>query len=824
MLLLRTTPMIARVGLLGSLLVLGAAAMSPAQPGSLNEYAARAVVRIAVRDNRSVNDPGPADFEITSLLLGHAQRLHPDDPAIIRTRLDAAVTGGDQDTAIEQTRKLIVLDPSDTVAQLRLISHIINQHQTVDERIAIVERFLGPEGDAIPAEVRSRLALDAALWKRDHGDTDEFIRYLVMATSLDSTNKLAAYLAANYYAANMTDPVGQLEMLVNLLLADPLDPHTHLAIAEQLALGGAFEQALRFQRLALSLAETVSEYDTALIVEREWILSWHVEGPHKAVETLNQRLAQARDEITRHLRAAQAAGSIIADAPDPGELNLPYAHERARLVAAHAAGDDAIVAAAAFAMQAEVESVIRMVQEQETEPEQVDSARRALEADAALTQLWVGVQVAQASAEALRLADEFEQEGASPDAAHLLRAFVAIRADDPEAAVDALDHVKDKTAIYNIAMALADAAMGDRDAVRARLGAIVRENPLAPTGAWAMSQLRKEDPGASPFGGSAGTLADVAAAVPVWLDRMISRPASFMVLTIESPDVTLRALDRGGLRVRLRNISPIPLGVGPDRPINTQLLFAPSVDVDVRTRISLPILPEVVNAARRLRLAPREEMVVDVWPSMWPGATIIDLACAHTTRVRMQIIQGFVPSADVGYEPGPMCLGADAPPILRAPLAASVMGFDQLITRLKSDPELTLPGTIATLAGWMALPTTVQGRLTPEQIAQLGEAAAQRYPTLSPAGKSLLLTILPTTAQVAEFKPLELAALEETDPLAMPPVLLTRATDPDHEIFRRAVESNDTLTSRLGTLLQARLRAGGYAFSTRTPPGARGRR
>ena len=54
------------------------------------------------------------------------------------------------------------LDPSDTVAQLRLISARIGQFQTAEERLAAYERFTGPEGKGLDPAIRSRLALDAA--------------------------------------------------------------------------------------------------------------------------------------------------------------------------------------------------------------------------------------------------------------------------------------------------------------------------------------------------------------------------------------------------------------------------------------------------------------------------------------------------------------------------------------------------------------------------------------------------------------------------------------------------------------------------------------
>jgi hypothetical protein len=810
-------------------LLLNAAAANPSKtnpvetgvgPVTLDEYTARRIAQIAIADDRQVADPGPADFEITSLLLGYAQRFSPGDAALIRMRVGTAITGGDQDTMIQQTRELIAVNPDDAVAQLRLISNIINQQQTVDGRIALVERFLGPSGETIPAEVRSRLALDAALWHRDRGDDEAFVRFLVMATTLDSTNKLAAYLAANYHAANVYDPTGRLELLVNLLLADPLDPQTHLAIATELAGAGAFEQALRFQRNALNLAQTADEFDPAHIVRGQIVLIWHVEGPQAVVNILNTRLAKKRDEIARQLREAEAAGSVVIDPPDPGDQNLSFADERIRMLAATVAGDTATAASAVGAMRASIPQYLGELEERGVPADQIERNRAVLETEFALTRLWVGLDVPEAITDANRLIDQFGTDTGEQDAIHLLKAFVAVRSNEPDVALDLLAQVEQDTIFGDVARSLAGSLQGDTDMVRQVLEKLATDQPADPVGAWALSKLKEADPNTDPFGQTSTDLAVIADGVPPWLDRMIIRPSSFMSLSVERIGTTTRALDRVGLRVRLKNTSGIALGVGPDRPINSQLLFAPDVAINLTSELRFPA--EVIDAARRLRLGPREEMVFDVWPSMWPGSALVDLACSHSTRMRTRIIQGFVPSVDVGYQPGPLCLDADGPVIVLTPLAESVMGFDKLIEHLRTDPEEALPKTLAVLLGWTIVPTAAQKQLSPEQITQFGQTVAERYPSLSPTGKSLLLALMPTAAKFPAMAPLDEIALQETDARALPMVLFTRATDPDHAIFERAAASGDELVVRLGALLQTRLRAGGYAYSTMTAPGSGG--
>src|SRR5690606_22072900 len=124
-----------------------------------------------------------------------------------RLLLEAWYAAGDEAKVIEVTREIIRLDPSDTVAQLRLISDRISRYQSVEERQTAFDRLLGESGGAIDPSVRSRLALDDALLARELGDEQRFVERLSMATQLDSSNKPAAVLAATYALERLTDPI-----------------------------------------------------------------------------------------------------------------------------------------------------------------------------------------------------------------------------------------------------------------------------------------------------------------------------------------------------------------------------------------------------------------------------------------------------------------------------------------------------------------------------------------------------------------------------------------------------------------------------------------
>src|SRR5690606_7690973 len=107
------------------------------------------------------------------------------------------------------------------------------------------ERYLSPEGERIDASVRSRLALDGALLAREIGDAAAFESFLSRAVALDITNKDAASVALRLFEERGGRPRDLLQLQVNLLYADPLDPHVYRSMARALAREGAYAQALR---------------------------------------------------------------------------------------------------------------------------------------------------------------------------------------------------------------------------------------------------------------------------------------------------------------------------------------------------------------------------------------------------------------------------------------------------------------------------------------------------------------------------------------------------------------------------------------------------
>ncbi|MEM7515800.1 MAG: hypothetical protein AAF368_02600, partial [Planctomycetota bacterium] len=309
-----------------------------AQPEPLgDDYIGRQIARAAIIDYRLQPDPSPADARAGAMMLELAAEFRPEDPILLRYLVEAYRAAGDEASLIDATSRLYKVDPGDEVAQLRLISWHIGRNQTVEERLAAYGEWLDGRGsehlEDFPA-IASRLALDAALLYRETGDERAFLGRLAQATRLDSSNKEAAALAAAVYAQRSDDPVARLELAINLLLADPVDPNLHLSIAEQLATFGVFDQSRRFYNNADRLYRlSGANADTPAMISALVALDWYTFGPRTILQAYETQLRSRRAAAERRIEKLLELGQPTQNELQPEDVRLDIERERFRLYA-----------------------------------------------------------------------------------------------------------------------------------------------------------------------------------------------------------------------------------------------------------------------------------------------------------------------------------------------------------------------------------------------------------------------------------------------------------------------------------------------------------
>ena len=792
---------------LGSLVCHGADGTLP--PSRL---AADALWRTAALDLRLRQEPLERDFRIAGQLLNTAQHLVPSDASLARERVEAWFQAADSERLIEACRDILRLDPADTVAQLRLITAQVGRHQTAEGRLEAYERFLGPAGERLDPSVRSRVALDAALILRERGDSQQFLDRLALAVSLDPTNKEAAALAQTIYATEKSDAAGRLELLSNLLFADPLDASVHQSMAMLLGQAGAYEQAGRFYRAAVALMYASRVTPPTQVGVDQLVLRWHAEGPQSAVNELNQAILTQRDFAKRTIEQLDRQGIPSTGVTPPEDLRLPIALEQARLLAADAAGDLKTRFDSARDLERSVEKVLTTLQAQGSAGMiGLDAVTEA--AATAIAELLVVTSITNEQSDGLKVAmDAFlQRDDVDIIYREQLTPWVDVRDGNFEAA-EAKFLAQDATLpSAMLGLALCRTALGREAEAREIYLELSTVNRMSVMGAWARSKLLGSGVWGDEQTDEARTCTAIAKGVPAWVDSMVQEPRSFVSLEAK----IISESGRDTLRIILRNLSPLPLAVGPDKPINSRMLTSPMMDVSLESW-STRTLPEVLDTDRRLRLLQGEAIEVDVWPGLGYSGWLAETVCTRAVRTRWGVLQGFVSGATQTYEPGPMCLSTQSEQTIAPPIRPGA-SVDELAAWLasvggeKADDEREIRDASIRLRAAAILEPSAGG-LPASDIARLAESLATRYPALSPAGRLLVVAHAPHARQNEAMKALDAAIESERDPLVLTVALITRCIDASSPLLEVARQSSDPALRDLADQMTLRLEDGDPLF------------
>lgn len=779
---------------------------------------ADAIWRTVALDLRLRDEPLERDFRIAGHLLDAAQKLAPTDATLSRERVEAWFQAADNERVINACRDILRLDPKDTVAQLRLITAQVGRQQTAEDRLQTYERFLGAAGERLDPSVRSRVALDAALIHRERGDTEPFLDRLALAVSLDPTNKEAAALAETLYASERDGPAGRLELLSNLLFADPLDASVHQSMAMLLGQVGAYEQAGRFYRAAVALMYASRLTPPTQVGVDQIVLRWHSEGPQGAVSELNTAILTQRDFAKRTIEQLNRQGIPSTGVTPPEDLRLPIALEQVRLLAADASGDLKTRFESARDLERSVEKVLATLQAQGSAGMiGLDAVTEG--AATAIAEMLVVTSITNEQSDGLKAAMDLFLQRDDVDIIYReqLMPWVDVRDGNFEAAETKFlaQDASSPTAI--LGLALCRASLGREAEARELYQRIATTNRMSVMGAWARSKLLAGASWGDEPTDEARTCTSIAKGVPPWVDSMVREPRSFISLDAS----IVESNGRPAIRIVIRNLSPLPLAVGPDKPINSRILISPMMDVGLASW-SARTLPEVLDTDRRLRLLQGEAVEVDIWPALGYTGWLAETLCTKSVRTRWGVLQGFIAGQTQTYEPGPMCLSTQTDQIPVPPIRpdadadklaewlAGVGGADGTDERDIRDASVRLRAA--------ALLPSELGGLSAESVARLSDALAGRYPTLSTAGRVLVVAHAPHARQNAAMQSLDVAIEQERDPFVLALALVTRCIDPESSLLQAAAQSSDPMLRDLAAQMSLRLEDGDPVYG-RVGPG-----
>lgn len=797
---------------------------------SVPEQAGRAVARLAILDLRMSPDPGPREYKIAAILTRAAQRYLPTDADLIRRQIESEWNAEDQDAAIEATQRLLKLDPRDTVAQLRLVSHRINSIQTVEARLAAYERFLSDAGKGLDASIRSRLALDCALLHRERGDEDNFVAKLKLATALDGTNKEAALLAYTYFSESVTDLQGQAELMLNLLYADPLDSSIYLQLAEQLASGGAFSGAARMYKMGervLLGAGSVLSGEQEL---KKFMLSWHVSGAKAVREELEKSLAGERfgaQQMADRQKIMNVPGEEIID---PSMVRLPRAAEQMRCMAAFGEGNEAAVLQSLSDLALTVEKMKKDLADPEKLPKEMkleegQAIARDAQVDLAVLRAFTGQQLDQVASAFEGLALPLETSDIRPalikalmDANQGKHAEALLQFRELLGAQDtpSPDGVIVATNMAQLALAKSLVATGETAEAGEVYRQIIRETPLSAMGAMAATQLDKLRGKKELIFPVTESLEKLAAGVPRWVEEIINQPRTFVGLAATPVLSSQDPLAPMMVRVNMRNLSGVPMGVGSGRPMNSRILFTCNLDtkgVDTAKHAK----PEVIDIDHRLRLLPGESIEAVVWADPGYAGWFSENVATGVVRGKYRLVQGFISTKRGVIDPGPGCVQADLPVVVRTTLRETTLTGAELAAEIANANENSVARLAAAARALVIGEPLATRKLSADEKKQIARAFAERYPKLSPLLRVVLLATLPHAKQSEAFEAFDKVACEEKDVSLLPLVVATRVSDGSHPLLQICKSSDDASLKLLATLHAERLEAKLSCFAVSGP-------
>lgn len=797
---------------------------------SAPEQAGRAIARLAILDLRLSPDPGPREYKLAAMLTRIAQRYLPSDADLVRRQVESEWNAEDQDAAVEATQRLLKLDPRDTVAQLRLVSHRINSIQTTEERLNAYERFLSDAGKGLDRSIRSRLALDCALLYRERGDEEKFVSRLKLATGLDGTNKEAALLAFTYFSESVQDTQGKAELLLNMLYADPLDSSVYLQLAEQLASGGAFTGASRMYKMGEKVLIGAGSILSGEQELKKFMLSWHVSGAKAVREELEKSLAGER------FSAQQAADrQKIMNVPgeeiiDPMAFRLPRAAEQMRCLASFGEGNEAAVITSlndltltVEKMKADVADPAKLPKEMTLEDGQ--KIARDAQVDLAVLRAFTGVQLEKVDAGLENLVFPLEQGDIRPALVGAMmkanqgqhaEAIATCRELIQREGTPSPDGVIDATMMARLSIAKSLVATGGTAEAGEIYREIIRESPLSAMGAMAATLLDKMRGKKEALFAHTDALEKLAAGVPRWVEEIVTQPRTFVGL-IATPVLSSQdPLAPMMVKISMRNLSGVPMAVGSSRPMNSRILFTCNLDskgIDTSKHAK----PEVIDIDHRLRLLPGETIETTVWADPGYAGWFSENVATGVLRGKYRLVQGFVTTRRGVIDPGPGCVQADLPVVVRTTLRETTLQASELVAEVANANENSVARLAAAARALVIGEPLATRKLTPADKESIAKAFAARYASLSPLLRAIVLATLPHARQSPPFAEFDKVALTEQDPALLPLVLATRVADVSNPLLETAKASADPTVKLFATLHAERLEAKSPCFAAVGP-------
>ena len=694
------------------------------------------------------------------LLLDLALEFNSNDAQVWRLSMELAHRGGDPKTEFEALRRYCGLRPGDDAAQLKWIMGMVGLRQTLPERMAVVQKFFqGQETEQFSAALRSRLASYLAQAALETGDTEDFVRYLKDAVTLDRSNPEAAKLATDWLEASgaSEDRVG--ESLMHQIRADPMNPLPRRRLARILLSQGAYRPAAQQYQVTQRLAG--SAVDERFVYN--WVLSVAGSGE---IEEAVQLLAQYEA-----IRSPRVNSSQPTDGPGP-PAGLPMDLELLRLAILHQSGQRGRAVGS-------YQRLASLLQKRLKEGD--DDAQADL--------MWLGLLFDQEVPTDEALAEFAATRPEGDPLATRLTGWLRLRQGNTDGAQKVLGvwyvH-EDPFEAYGLAKAYQ--VSGD-PRYRSQLQQVVRMAPSNLAGVLAALDLIAEGIDSEPtdIGGRLTRLID---GWPSMLASPDLKAQPWWRLTVDVEPKRFGYLDPISMRLTLRNMTDFPLSLGPDGVVPTDVLAQMTLRRHGGSIGGLP--PVAAGMDRQIQLGPFEAIDVSVRMDYGELGRLFSLNPAEAISLDITAVLDPRIGPNGRVVPSPLG-GADSVHLIeRFATALTMQRVEQWIAMLSNtepDRQMKAAALLVRAASALASDETEDAQAVVDRITQ---AVGHAYPQWNPMMQAWVVRFLvPGADHEALFDTIHESAQRSQEALVWVVYLATQVSDPDAAVINTALRHPD---------------------------------
>lgn len=557
--------------------------------------------RAAIQMISEPNEPTPENYAGALETARAAVELVPNDKESLRIFLEIANTTSaalprSQKTANELILRLSKLDPDDLVLRLARLTDAIDRCTTAEDRVTAYDRLLQHSSvEKISPIVASRLAYDYSLLLRRRGDEDAAFKQLRQAVKLDpafpiATSQLAAYqLECNAPAGTLANS------LVDAILANPSDIADLAELGSMCLTEGLYTEAEMLFSVVCQVANTnlvYEEYDGLL--GQQMLALWSL-GKHKQ---------SAQVFIARNKQLIQIIEDKFKESPNasvgvdlPLSVNVIYAF---------------VTKSGSLPSAAEVFNETILVFNREIK-KMADEPRN--KASLLFKKIWVTLCVGpdiEQVANWIMEADSLNP--LPPEAKAKFNGWIALRTGKVAEAIALLKPLSANDSFARLGYGLACLKIGNTKEAAQEFCAIIKSNRGDIIGLYAADQLFEIIKTRLPPSANAPEIQSAVARLPKNFSEFGSKLNSFVQIEAEFLSRTAKPFDPLPCKIEITNLSPFPLSITPDGPIQSQAALLLETIVFGKQQGISHLPPVIFSIARRLQIGPKETMsfVIDV--------------------------------------------------------------------------------------------------------------------------------------------------------------------------------------------------------------------